>query len=63
MPAPFFPFASYQTFLERKALYMLEYKSEVSDDMPLMDFFWLTDRAASLREMRKKAIEDGMVPL
>lgn len=63
MPATFFPFASYQSFLERKVLYMLEFKSEVSDNMPLLDFFWLTDRAASLRDMRKKAIEDGLVPL
>lgn len=63
MPAPFFPFDRYDAFLERKALYMLEFKSAVPDDMPLLDFFWLTARAEAIREARKKAIEEGKVPL
>ncbi len=63
MPARFFPFSSYDLLLERKALYMQEFKSHVPDSMPLMELFWMADRAGSLREARKKAIEDGNVPL
>lgn len=63
MPALFFPFNSYDLLLERKALYMLEFKSHIPDSMTIMELFWMSNRAESLRELRKKAIEDGMVPL
>jgi len=48
---------------ERKALYMLEFKSQPPDTMPIVELFWMSNRAESLRDLRKKAIEDGMVPL
>lgn len=63
MPALFFPFNNFDLLFERKALYMLEFKSQPPSDMTLMELFWMSNRAESLREMRKKAIEDGMVPL
>ena len=63
MPALFFPFSNYDLLLERKALYMLEFKSQPPDSMTLMELFWMSNRAESLRELRKKAIEEGMVPL
>lgn len=42
---------------------MLEFKSQPPDSMTLMELFWMSNRAESLRDLRKKAIEDGMVPL
>lgn len=63
MPVRFFPFSSLDLLFEKKALYMLEFKSAPSDNMTLMEFFWMANRAESLRDLRKKAIEDGMVPL
>lgn len=58
MPATFFPL-TYEDYLQRKALIMVELKSCPPQDMPLREFFWLSSEAARRRAARRKAASEN----
>lgn len=47
--------------MDRRSVFLQEFKTYPAPNMPVYDFMHLSDRAYKIREDRRKAVEEGKV--
>lgn len=61
MHTRFFPLNKIQDIMDRQLLILSEYKTSLSEDVPVLYFMYISDKAESVRNERRKAAENGQI--